>query len=552
MKILHITDLHIDKFESGSCELLRRANYKYYLHELIKICKDEKVNSLFVTGDLINLGKDENAKNVKEILNYIMDKLNISKSNIFIINGNHDLNRKSGSFKAIDSIREGLEEHTIIKESDRYKIIKVNDETCVIIFDSIGSNFNTGKPLALESTTIDEIVELVDIERFENILIGSHHPPESFTTQNQAMLDEGNEWSEHIWPSGGALRRRLGHESSHAKKILWFSGDTHRAEHALVDSKSVLLTTGSLNYRAPSTKVEKLASALPPQARIIGVADFESSIILQYSLLGHNQVHGEGEWKPTNATVTQHDKVDIGNNPKSQRPQSKTLPECEPSEAFELKSKALKIVNPQKFLFKEKLLSEELEKSISSYVDSKKLYKNGVFGVGNVKSLSWINVTTLLSDREIYRKVIDILKSELDEVLSSNSISKDEVILTGIDNWGAIIAHRLGSATNIKSCNVGVSNNSESYLPEEKFNSKLDNVFKSKKLILFISDIVATGETLRRIYEMINTKDCIFECMTVIYDPTQPRADTLNFLNNLTYLCSNIKMPLMESKYLKV
>ena len=184
-------------------------------------------------------------------------------------------------------------------------------------------------------------------------------------------------------------------------------------------------------------------------------------------------------------------------------------------------------------------------------MDNNKLYKNGVFGVGKVKSLSWINVTSLLSNREVYRKVIDILKNELDEVLKSNSISKDDVILTGIDNWGAIIAHRLGSATNIKSCNVGVSNNSESYLPEEKFNSKLNKVFKSKKLILFISDVVATGETLKRIHEMINRKDCIFECMTVVYDPTQVRADTLNFLNNLTYLCSNIKMPLMESKYLK-
>lgn len=551
MKVLHITDLHVDDFESGSCELLRKANYKFYLYDLIEICKEENVNSLFVTGDLINLGKEENAVHVREVLNYIIDKLNIKKSHVFIINGNHDLPRESGSFMAFDTIRDGLEEHNIVKENARYKVIKVDDKTCVIMFDSIGENFKTGQPSPLASTTIDELVELVDIEKFENILIGSHHPPESFNTQSQAMFDEGNEWSEHIWPSGGALRRKLGHESSFAKKILWFSGDTHRAEHALVDSKSVLLTTGSLNYRAPSEKVEKLDPVLPPQARIIGIADFQSSLVIQYSLFGHNQVQGEGEWKSINATVTQHDRAKVFNPPKHEHSYPEALSECNPTELFKLESKTPKVVNQQESLFKEKLLDEQLEKLISTYVDNNKLYKNGVFGVGKVKSLSWINVTSLLSNREVYRKVIDILKNELDEVLKSNSISKDDVILTGIDNWGAIIAHRLGSATNIKSCNVGVSNNSESYLPEEKFNSKLNKVFKSKKLILFISDVVATGETLKRIHEMINRKDCIFECMTVVYDPTQVRADTLNFLNNLTYLCSNIKMPLMESKYLK-
>lgn len=549
MNILHITDLHIDNFDAGSKELLRKANYKSYLHELLEISEQHNVDTIVVTGDLINTSKVKNIEYVIQIISYIVDSLKIKKERVFVVNGNHDIPRNDGSLEAFKDMERALTNYKgrVLQESERYKIVEVDVHTCALVMDSIGSSFENGKPSDLPSVDFDSIIEKIEERSFKYVLVASHHPPESFSGHNQALLDEGESFSSHIWPHGGHLRRKLGHPSSSVEKMVWFSGDTHRAEHAVVDTKSALINTGSLNHVMRENREDKPRDALPPQARILSFDNIETSTLVNYQFHGHNRVQGEGEWKSTSSSVAKHDNKSTapkGNN--TSQSKSKICNNRDNSDAQ--KKTLVSSDTPQSNI---KLLSEDLNNEIKNYIDQNKLCKQGVYGSHDTKSLNWVSVTALLSKREIFRKVVSVFKDALDSIIEKDSIEKDEIILVGVDNWGAIIAHRLGAGTNIKCCNIGVSDNEESYLPEEKINRNLRSIIEKKKLALFVTDIIASGNTLESIHNLIKVVGCDYKCMTVIFDKDQNRKSDLCFLKEINVLCESIKIPLIDSKYLQ-
>lgn len=550
MNILHITDFHINNFQAGSKELLKRANYKQYLYELMEISKEENVDCLVVTGDLINLSKTENVDFVIEIIDYMIAMIGISKERVFIVNGNHDIPRVDGSTEAIERIQTALSNHgeRIVDKSDRYSLINLGDDVAALLLDSIGESYQTGSPTDLSTQDFDHILELIEEHKFKNVIVASHHPPESYRGQNQAMLDEGPSFSKHIWPHGGKLRRDLGHPATSVEKIIWFCGDTHRAEHAIIDSKTAIINTGSFNHVMRESQKDVSKDTLPPQARIISFQDIERSKLIIYVFDGHNKIQGEGEWKAMNSSTTNHDN-------KSNHSKESKLVEQLVNEITEIERNlnnldSPKIQNVAVNYAQDNPLNPELNKKIVDFVEKHKLYKQGVYGLNELKSLKWISITPLLSDRAIFREVINTFKNDIDLTLEKLSLAKSDVILVGVDNWGSIIAHRLGGGTNIKCCNIGVGNNEGSYLPEETLNEELKIILEKKKLVMFITDVIASGNTLEMIYKHVNTSNCIFQCMTVIFDKSQNRTSDLSFLSEIKILCNEIRTPLMESKYL--
>src|SRR5687767_11762584 len=93
MRILHIGDLH---FKSN------RNNYEQNLmiDKMVKSLKTkEKIDAIFFTGDLVFSGT--NPTNFDEAYSFLFkrltEELDISAENIFVTEGNHDINRNETS-----------------------------------------------------------------------------------------------------------------------------------------------------------------------------------------------------------------------------------------------------------------------------------------------------------------------------------------------------------------------------------------------------------------------------------------------------------------------
>jgi len=116
MRILHISDFHIDKKD-------RDDSIKHIVTPLLntieEIQKEKSIDLVLITGDLINKG-GENFSNVSEafqdftevLVKPLMEKTSLLKERIFFVPGNHDIVRGADS-KAIEI---GLKELLITEE----------------------------------------------------------------------------------------------------------------------------------------------------------------------------------------------------------------------------------------------------------------------------------------------------------------------------------------------------------------------------------------------------------------------------------------------------
>lgn len=119
MKWLHLSDLHLI-YKNYETDVMRISFFDY----LKKIFKD-KVDCLFITGDITHQGQ-EYTDEVVEFLNEIVTSLNISKDNIYMIPGNHDIKRT----KLMGNVIKGL-----LSEDDCKKAInEIDEESFDVLF----------------------------------------------------------------------------------------------------------------------------------------------------------------------------------------------------------------------------------------------------------------------------------------------------------------------------------------------------------------------------------------------------------------------------------
>lgn len=103
MKFIHIADIHFDMpliSLKGNRELAkkRRAEQKQAFRDVIQMAKKEKVDCLFISGDLF-----EHKFVEKSTIDYIISNFQlISDVNIFISPGNHDPFIKSSPYESFD------------------------------------------------------------------------------------------------------------------------------------------------------------------------------------------------------------------------------------------------------------------------------------------------------------------------------------------------------------------------------------------------------------------------------------------------------------------
>jgi len=528
MNILHLTDLHIDE-PNGLNEALRSGHYHEYLDDLIHYAKENSVNAIFVTGDIVNISKFKNYPHASKVLEYIAKEIGISKKDIFLTNGNHDVPRDTGAMTEFENFTKSFDlEKDLVCKGDRFKLYKIGVNDLILTLDSIGSEFSTGRPGDINSLC-DLILRKVREQKADNIYVLSHHPVESYEVQALAINDEGIGWTkEHMWPSGGVLFRRLAKRPNISDKIFWFSGDIHTPEYIVIDNKRIVVTTGSCNYVGGYT-----GSNILPNARVVFSESYDESKLYEYKLKTHHGTHLEGDWVEVNvqARTMRGNSNDSNALPKIIKPEIK-----------------VKKIENKKYT----LLDHNLEKIIISEVSDKNLYHFGRFNKdGDKTALFWISLTHLLQSQAIYSQIVQKFKDIIKTNTDKSGITKDDCLLIGIDNWGSILASRLGAATNLRSCCIAVRGEDSAYDPAEIINQTLKNIVSRKKIVFVISDVIATGNTVYSIVESLGLKRCdeLFN-LSIFLDSSQDRDDNLLPFNHNYYLCGSLKTPIIETKKL--
>lgn len=527
MNILHITDLHINNPKDHE-EALREAFYPEYLDKLIqKINNDQSIDFIFVTGDIVNHAKVDNYSHAFEVLKYFSIKLNVPIENVYVINGNHDVDRKTGSLNEFNAFAAQFNTNkNKLTSGTRYELYKATKDNAILCLNSIGSSFANGHSSPLNNAIKDEIVCAVRKNKICNLFVLSHHPAESYETQNQAPFDESdNMWSEkHIWPDGGSLYKRLSSKSTISGLGFWFAGDVHRNEYALIDGSRVLSVVSCLNATSKST------SKRLPEVRVISENNYKKSTLYCYSFSGHNGTGLEGEWESKESPA-----YPIGNDNQASEKQDKNTVTIEPIQTTILSSKI-------------SLICEEFEKQIHDEIANRRLYEFGRFDTSTkLISLSWVSTQGLLQDYPLFSKVINSFKKQI-EGLIPKEVNKKECILIGIDLWGAILSSRLGTATNIPNCCVAIRSQRDSYDEAERINKTLKNIVQGKKIIFVISDVIATGRSISTTYDTLKgTNHSSWYNLAILCDPSQNRGSCFENYTGNYYLCGSVKMPIIEN-----
>ncbi len=540
MKILHITDLHLDKSLGGG-EALREGYFDEYLHDIIELAKQRgTIDKVFITGDIVNRYQIENYSLASKIVDYFSKKLNIPLNDIYITNGNHDLDRNSGCKQAYKDFISHIDaEKETIASGERYTIYK-DSEDLVICLDSIGSNHSSGKPAPIESLE-DEITTHIKTNEANNIYILSHHPA-LVPNQTLAYLKaEEIKFDEtHIWNSGYILFNRLSSRAVVKGNVFWFCGDIHIPQHTInhENGNQIHCATGSLSFVAHASNNGITQTKQRPSARLIDTSNHKESFLYEFTPHNHTGKTCHGSWKEFNINATP---LGIAqNNITKTISQDNTKSSCTPPRP--------NIANQSNFI----VLDSSLENDIIEHVNSNDLYHFcRHIQKEELSALAWISIAGLFEKQTIYSQVIQKFREKIKPIADNAKLNSSKCLIIGIDNWGAIIAARLGAATNINSCGIGVSGDDKSYIPEEIVNDELRSIIKDKTSVFIVTDVIATGSTLERVMDKLDIDDTKNKYIfSIVHDNDQNRLIDFSMFREKYTACSKIKLPIIETHLL--
>ncbi|ENM5746732.1 metallophosphoesterase [Vibrio mimicus] len=541
MNILHLTDLHIAN-PTGCDEALRVGYYKEYIYDLKSSIGEQQIDMIVVTGDIVDRSKFDNYQHAEEVLRYLATSLSVSLDRVFICNGNHDVCRKTGSRQKFDEFSESLSGgKNKVFSSDYYTGYKLENDL-ILVIDSININYATGLPCAeVVEKIVDGIVLDVQQQNVENVFILAHHATDGGEMAVFATLDEGVEWSkDHMWYSGDLIFRRIAREPNISGKAFWFAGDVHMPQHLVIDDKRVISLTGSMNFVGGDVH----GTTMSPSVRLINSENIYTSSQFEYRRVSHGGTGCEGRWVEVSIDAVSR---------QSSKPRS-GVPEHNP---VVISAKLNNIVDdlaksvPEKESDKLMIWNSDFDTALKDEIKRKELYKFGQFSKsGQFTSLAWISITQLFQSPSIYGETVKNFTDAVKHILKETGCDKQDCLIVGIDNWGAILSARLGAATNIRSCGIGVNGGNDSYDDAEIVNNELKHIIQNKKLVFLVSDVVATGSTVSKVFTEL-TLECNDKVanLSVFIDALSDYVELPEFDFNVV-LCGSVKIPVIETNKL--
>ncbi len=528
--ILHITDLHLESFE-GTDEHLRKGYYKEYIDGLVDQIRVSEltVDTIIVSGDLVNKGKVGNFQDVGKILEYLAEKFCVAKEKICFCIGNHDFKYKEENSDGSNSkiVREPYNDfvnkynHDKVFENQRFVLIKIEDCVYYLSIDStLGSHDPKlhGKPGVITQNEIDELITDVIREKIPSdslLLIGCHYPIISFPS---GLAHDGEDnWEEnHLWKSANALRSRINNTKSLSK--IWFMGDCHIPDHIEYE-EAYFIMTGRFGGTTNVTELKHI-SQIPRQCKVISFSTESEKFLVHtfsFEATTHKDNPNYGKW------TTKEGKV-------------RTIkPAKDKPSAISENEKVLHLIHPHS---EEMILSRILENN---------LYSFGRFVTSeNNTSLGWVNINQLLNSTTLLSNIVD---KSLRFISEHIKLKFCDSIIVGLDFWGSIIGSQISVRTGMKNFAIATRGNGQYHSMFELSNSYLENELTNCKEIVFIIDVISCGDTLNRLIEnciKINNK-LSFNVISVISNSSTIKIENFKMIKCAGTFCEKLKIPVLKN-----
>ena len=117
-KILHISDIHISSKEDKNHKMLRE-NLVKYVKEKVK-----NLDAVVITGDIVDRCDLDAFPIGKGFIEELLKVANISKSNLVIVPGNHDMKRNSAIDRLLDE--SAMKEENFLSQSGEFIKIRMD------------------------------------------------------------------------------------------------------------------------------------------------------------------------------------------------------------------------------------------------------------------------------------------------------------------------------------------------------------------------------------------------------------------------------------------
>ena len=112
LSFIHLSDIHFHKYSGDAydidhdlrCEIIRDISYEYRK-------KISTIDGILICGDIAFSGDEQQYNSATTFLNEICNALNLDKSHVFCVPGNHDIDQKiTSSQMAVALLQKKLDE----------------------------------------------------------------------------------------------------------------------------------------------------------------------------------------------------------------------------------------------------------------------------------------------------------------------------------------------------------------------------------------------------------------------------------------------------------
>lgn len=538
MKILHVTDFHLDNVDDTN-EHLRKKFYKEYITELADKIHSEigTIDYIFCTGDFINKNRIENFKHAKIVIEFLAKMLKLKNEHVCICQGNHDFNillDEEGKHKEarikFEEFRKNFAETHIQKRNEQTVLYKFDNLNCL----SLDSTWNTGKsniPRTLSTEEVDEIINdfiIDEVDKDKPLIVLSHYPMVHFN--RSVMYIEDKEWEKkHEWKDAYYLVERI-YKLRQNQHTIYLFGDGHIPDFMSYSKYSHFIM--SAMFGCGSDTIPKKISR---EAKII---DFEANeeptiYTYKYNMRGYGDNPQIGDWKRIKSKIRLEE-----SNPLTKLHLTKQTHE-EIEQAIKTSKKPI-------------VISTSIQNELINKIAQQRLYSLGRYATSNtLVSLGWIYTDKLLSDSVLLTQIINRINKWFEKKIS-NEIVYNKTAFIGIDFWGAILSSQVSIKTNVKSFCIASKAGANHHTYKESVNflkSKKADFNEIENIILF-TDVIASGETIKRkkdkIEEVIELEIPNWYVISIIADEEQDRKSNLDSFVEIVTFCSKLRTPIMR------
>lgn len=596
--MLHISDLHCAG-ASSSDQLLRPKFFEEYIRALCeRIASGNNTPDLMiVTGDFSHKCEPSGFSISQSVINLLCKYLPpLSRERVLVCPGNHDYVRsqqEAGNFqeartwyyRQIAAIfgPPDKERRVFAGSSWGARITISGESSWVLSLDSTWGNSNCLPgwlwTLSSEQQQItDDIVEWVrEIPSGDALLILSHYPihlDDPFST----LEGEEDFRKHHLAGRLENLRRRIRESrrplsipgASQFAPTLWFYGDVHKPRID-EDPPHYHLISGRLDSPIDRLRKEGARTAINRSARVVNITKPEKRVpapatesawnVTTTSYSWRSLTHKDsvddpevldcGEWRAEElqvhrwslasiAPIGRIDRSDVVSH--AVRPSSAIIPKIE-SEAPETIDVRLSVF-PREF-------DSELSEAIIEFVRRNRLLRLERHpACSGWERLTHIDLGPILNDMVITGLALWAFREFIQTHIRVEHGDNDTVIV-GVDVWGCAIAADMSVRTGLRSIGMTLRGNSDD-AAFRSFAEDAEGIWTTCRRIILVSDVVVTGETLRRAHDIAvrcRGSGAGLECWAlVLICPSNIRFRIpLEFLAGIATACSSMPLTLAQS-----